>query len=57
MILWIDKQVLWFDVPVDDAVRMQIPHAVNQLVKDVARHLFAKPICVLYEAIEFTVLR
>lgn len=38
-------------------MRMQVPHAINQLVKDVARHLLAEPVRVLYEAVELAILR
>ena len=39
----------------NDAVRVQVPHSVNQLVEDVPSHLLAEPVRMLDETVELTV--
>ena len=54
--LFIDKQILWLDVSMYNAIRMEILHALEQLIKDIPDHWLIKPVSVLNKAIELTIL-
>ena len=51
----IDEEVLRLDVAVDDAVAMQVCDTLHELIENIPRHVFIKPLRVLYEAVKFSI--
>ena len=54
--LFIDKQILWLDVSMNNAIGVEILHALEQLIKDIPDHWLVKPVGVLDKAVELTIL-
>mmetsp|Transcript_14806 Transcript_14806/g.25181 ORF Transcript_14806/g.25181 Transcript_14806/m.25181 type:complete len:346 (+) Transcript_14806:478-1515(+) len=54
--LLVYQQVFWLDVPVNDAVRVQVLDALEQLGQQIASHSLVKALCLFDEAVELTIV-
>lgn len=53
---FVDKQIFRLDVSVDDPVSVQVFDSFYELAENVLAHGIVEPVCVLDEAVDFSVL-